>query len=200
MKLPAINAACSRFLVTPRSPPERRARCTATGVSAAPPTRRSRDRREHKAGNNLPVESGSEGIANQQTKFLPFSRSPVRSSHFPGTSRPMNPPPARSVMVSEPCRVSVARSMRSDAALSGSSRTSNALYERGPRNFKSTRRVRASGPFNTATNHSSPFRRAKAASSPMALPGSTIVSSHVLGSALITSTAGFSRRLLGLAP
>ena len=79
----------------------------------------------------------------------------------------MNPPPARRLIVSEPCRVNIGRSISSDAGLLGSSRTSNALYAAGPRNFRSTRSVRASGPFNTAMNQASPFRRANAATSPV---------------------------------
>ena len=79
--------------------------------------------------------------------------------------------------------------MRSAAGLSGSSRTSIALDGDGPRNPESTRMRRA-----RAVEHGRepvlPLRRANAASSPMLAPGSTIVSSQLLGSAMISRRPG----------
>src|SRR3954466_3040003 len=54
-------------------------------------------------------------------------------------SLPRQPPPARRLIAIDPWRVSVERSMRSDAALSGSSRTSMPVYVQGARNFRGVR-------------------------------------------------------------
>ena len=72
-------------------------------------------------------------------------------------------------------------------ALKRYTRTSNDFFQAG----------RALPPFNTATNHSRPRRRANAASSPISLGGNTIVSSHTLGMLLMISAAGLSSRLCG---
>jgi hypothetical protein len=50
-----------------------------------------------------------------------------------------------------------------------------------------------------ARNHVSALRRAKIASSPISLDGRAIVSSQMLGTVLISSTAGLARMFFGCA-